>query len=651
MIEQYYKGTLKGTLVDKFLADFRHQTIEEKLSAVAALQSSILAPQTSMRQGSQQVVTPGDNASTFAFIDDAVVETHNHFPVIIRTLGHDLPQPVIAAEYEGRGCYISEDLIRPFQPLKPFPSNPINLPVTWRKLDESHHTDIWCDVLAKSRISGKAGLFLGRNRKEHECDGGENLPDVVLNRELPRIPLSRQIHQHQHAALSGLDAEGGPPELRSQIDDQDIDSSDAVTDCGQSWTSSSDESSNTARGLVETRKGQIIGSIIRTTTQWLRYHFIQAHMRAREATTGSSEGGNTPSGALTQFPKDQVQRAGKRKLDDSGGDEGENHDSGDDAARPPPSGADGGKGKGKEILRFACPYFKYNRTKYQQWPNCPGPGWSDVHRVKEHLYRRHRQPRFRCARCWECFDSEQNYIDHQRALVPCELELGERESVEGFDADQERQLRSRKKKSHIVSETDKWNAVYQILFPHVLLDKIPSPFYEDETHTHEALTECEEYILREIPLRLREILVPEFDRDFQIIEQSLQRRAIESTRTIVASLFQEFRKLHQRGTIPTIAPMSSGSQDHAHAGPSSSQTRHRWFDSIESSGIALDQTVVDFDFDCAFAAGGSWPIFGDVQLQDILAAPTDLGNSALKPPDSGYESNNVERPNEQQGMD
>lgn len=31
---------------------------------------------------------------------------------------------------------------------------------------------------------------------------------------------------------------------------------------------------------------------------------------------------------------------------------------------------------------FACPYFKRNRRKYQQWRSCPGPGWATVHRVK-----------------------------------------------------------------------------------------------------------------------------------------------------------------------------------------------------------------------------------------------------------------------------
>ncbi len=40
------------------------------------------------------------------------------------------------------------------------------------------------------------------------------------------------------------------------------------------------------------------------------------------------------------------------------------------------------KGKAIELPKFACPYFKYNPAKYKSWGLCPGPGWSDIHRVK-----------------------------------------------------------------------------------------------------------------------------------------------------------------------------------------------------------------------------------------------------------------------------
>jgi hypothetical protein len=32
--------------------------------------------------------------------------------------------------------------------------------------------------------------------------------------------------------------------------------------------------------------------------------------------------------------------------------------------------------------RLACPFFKNNPAKYQNWTSCPGPGWASVHRIK-----------------------------------------------------------------------------------------------------------------------------------------------------------------------------------------------------------------------------------------------------------------------------
>ena len=48
-------------------------------------------------------------------------------------------------------------------------------------------------------------------------------------------------------------------------------------------------------------------------------------------------------------------------------------------------GSPGGK-------KFACPYFKRNSRKYSKWTSCPGPGWDEVHRVKQVPYRKFTRP-------------------------------------------------------------------------------------------------------------------------------------------------------------------------------------------------------------------------------------------------------------------
>ncbi|KAK9770710.1 putative C2H2-type domain-containing protein [Seiridium cardinale] len=39
--------------------------------------------------------------------------------------------------------------------------------------------------------------------------------------------------------------------------------------------------------------------------------------------------------------------------------------------------------------RLACPFFKHNPSKHVTERTCTGPGWSSVHRLKQHLFRRH----------------------------------------------------------------------------------------------------------------------------------------------------------------------------------------------------------------------------------------------------------------------
>ncbi|KAI8965184.1 hypothetical protein F5Y11DRAFT_313199 [Daldinia sp. FL1419] len=170
----------------------------------------------------------------------------------------------------------------------------------------------------------------------------------------------------------------------------------------------------------------------------------------------------------------------------------------------------GVKSKKHQAEKFACPYFKYCPSKYKEWRTCPSPGWPDVHRVKEHLYRRHRQPSYRCGRCWESFESEDDYLGHQRTAEPCVLK--EKEPIDGFDTNQERKLKQRRIGSDM-SETEKWRAIFVILFPNVRPEDIPTPFYDYGQAVNatiptqpDPVAECEEYILREIPWRLRQIL-------------------------------------------------------------------------------------------------------------------------------------------------
>ena len=90
----------------------------------------------------------------------------------------------------------------------------------------------------------------------------------------------------------------------------------------------------------------------------------------RSSSSGSSSGTrlNGKAGAQSSSPNKQVWDS--RDADDEGGD--------DDIGRKRPNrNFDNIAPK-----KLACPYFKRDLVKYQDWRSCPGPGWGTTHRLK-----------------------------------------------------------------------------------------------------------------------------------------------------------------------------------------------------------------------------------------------------------------------------
>ncbi|KAH7309159.1 hypothetical protein B0I35DRAFT_94893 [Stachybotrys elegans] len=152
----------------------------------------------------------------------------------------------------------------------------------------------------------------------------------------------------------------------------------------------------------------------------------------------------------------------KRRCDDEEGDE---HDSKQNKWSAKPDGTN---------RLLACPYFKMDPIKFSRSKVCCGPGWRNVYRLKEHLYRKHAPPQNQCSRCLHSFPSPDALSIHQRHGVICEIH----DYVEAFDRfnpKQHEQLRQRTKHPLNKTEEDKWIEIYKILFPGT---KVPSPYYD-----------------------------------------------------------------------------------------------------------------------------------------------------------------------------
>jgi hypothetical protein len=88
---------------------------------------------------------------------------------------------------------------------------------------------------------------------------------------------------------------------------------------------------------------------------------------------------NGTSGSKTQSPSSNKSK-GKRMVDEVYDDGDEGHD--ENGERPRKRPKDENSENAGETRKFACPYFKRNRRKYQRFRSCPGPGWDTVHRMK-----------------------------------------------------------------------------------------------------------------------------------------------------------------------------------------------------------------------------------------------------------------------------
>ncbi|ORY10733.1 hypothetical protein BCR34DRAFT_485248 [Clohesyomyces aquaticus] len=214
--------------------------------------------------------------------------------------------------------------------------------------------------------------------------------------------------------------------------------------------------------------------------------------------------------------------------------------------------------------RFACPYYQRNPGGYLTRRSCVGPGWEEVRRVKEHLYRTHTLPIF-CPRCYATFKSDHLLHEHQRADERCPKQP--EEFIEGFDKLQEKQLRSRKKIQPEPSEEDKWKEMYRVLFPDDDEALMPSPYmnynwervYQRRKPASDELARYEQFLRRELPPAVRRELESAVERQFSPLEESLKSQLIEIVRDLQLRLFESYTQARNAaGVASTDLPCATG---------------------------------------------------------------------------------------------
>ncbi|KIW06211.1 uncharacterized protein PV09_02688 [Verruconis gallopava] len=209
---------------------------------------------------------------------------------------------------------------------------------------------------------------------------------------------------------------------------------------------------------------------------------ISSHAHESNAYTNHA-GGQLPSqGGPSNGESSGGQWAGnnggnKRQARDRGNDEQDDREEGDPGKRRKLN--NGAIHSSILRSRFACPFYKRNPDNHQRWRSCRGPGWEEVRRVKEHVYRRHML--FTCPRCLQHFEEKSLLDGHAQSDVPCtKATTPPPQDIEGCSQEQERKLRCRKRPPGETDE-DRWAEMYRILFGDDC--EVPGPYYDFDLPT------------------------------------------------------------------------------------------------------------------------------------------------------------------------
>lgn len=229
------------------------------------------------------------------------------------------------------------------------------------------------------------------------------------------------------------------------------------------------------------RKRRIVESLMDTIVECIEKK-LDTLEEDREGTgtgTGFSHS-RSSSGGFGSGNSMRPQAAGqKRQHRRDDGDEDNSNDDGDDDG----SRKNHYKKKTKKICddtrpKFACPFYKFDPQKFKGHRTCLGPGWTEVHRVKEHLKRSHMLSPHQCHRCLRHFVEEDQLKAHSRKDKPCPIrgpKTARKDLTAGFDAKKWDQLQKRLKKT----SEEKWKEWYCILFEvDASSSDIPSPYHD-----------------------------------------------------------------------------------------------------------------------------------------------------------------------------
>lgn len=279
------------------------------------------------------------------------------------------------------------------------------------------------------------------------------------------------------------------------------------------------ENGLTPEQFLKKKKAEGVALVMAAFNKWLDKKLAvasYAYETAGASGNSTASGGIGSQGSGGNGQSERSSRRPKRQLDGgdlnnslSGGDENGRDKGGNKRAKKDPEAG----------RKFACPFYKHDPRTHRKERTCCGPGWDSIHRLKEHLYRKHRLPKHACPRCGESFGGANGLTAHLRADITCKtVDIG---PVDGIDEEMESKLKVRKTQSGLTEE-ERWLEIYLILFPKANREKIPSPYYDGTDGLGQATSAAEwKTMERRIRKELPKYVQKKVEHKFELVNMEM----------------------------------------------------------------------------------------------------------------------------------
>ncbi|KAI1453522.1 hypothetical protein F4805DRAFT_461708 [Annulohypoxylon moriforme] len=283
------------------------------------------------------------------------------------------------------------------------------------------------------------------------------------------------------------------------------------------------------------------------------YHNRSYAYEASEASGNPSGGSGSAGSGNDNSGQGQSGRStrSKRRL---GGDDQDGSSTGGDEGDPDRGGSKRAKKEVEVEKKFACPFFKHDPRVHNKHRSCAGPGWTSLHRLKEHLYRAHRLPKHACPRCNEPFEDAKDLGNHLRAEELCKkLDVV---SAQGIDETTEAKLKVRKKSCPGMTDEQRWGDIYMILFPKANPNAMPTPYYDSNdalrfSKSVEEWKKTKKRMQKDLPKKVQK----KVEKSFEKVEVDVLNRLPDIVRDCLFEFFKD--SSHDDRSSSTTTPAAT----------------------------------------------------------------------------------------------